>query len=46
MHEVRRLNPSGAQTLILNTDMRIDLSRIAAEIAARWSSIPPGAALD
>ena len=37
VREVRRLNPSGAQTSILSTDMRLDLSRIAAEIAARWS---------
>ena len=37
VREVRRLNPSDAQTSILSTDMRLDLTRIAAEIAARWS---------
>lgn len=35
VREVRRLNPSDAQTSILSTDMRLDLTRIAAEIAAR-----------
>jgi hypothetical protein len=37
VREVRRLNSSQTQTLILSTDMRLDLTRIAAEIAARWS---------
>jgi hypothetical protein len=37
VREVRRLNPSDTQTSILSTDMRLDLSRITAEIAARWS---------
>jgi hypothetical protein len=37
VREVRPLNSSQTQTLILSTDMRLDLTRIAAEIAARWS---------
>jgi hypothetical protein len=34
MREIRRLNPSGAQASILSTDRRLNLSRIAAEMAA------------
>jgi transposase-like protein len=38
VREVRKLNASsGAQSSILSTDMRLDLTRIAADIAARWS---------
>ncbi len=38
VREVRKLSASsGAQSSILSTDMRLDLTRIAADIAARWS---------
>ena len=37
VREIRRLNSSGAQASILSTDKRLDLSRIAAQMAARWS---------
>jgi hypothetical protein len=37
VREVRQLRASGAQISILSTDMRLDLTRIAAGIAARWS---------
>src|SRR5271165_5857019 len=37
VREVRQLRASGAQSSILSTDMRLDLTRIAAGIAARWS---------
>src|SRR6266566_2617061 len=38
VREVRKLSASnGAQSSILSTDMRLDLARIAARMAARWS---------
>jgi hypothetical protein len=38
VREVRQLSASsGAQSSILSTGMRLDLTRIAADIAARWS---------
>jgi len=37
VREVRELSPTGTQSSILSTDMRLDLTRIAARMAARWS---------
>jgi hypothetical protein len=37
VREVRQLSANGAQSSILSTDMRLDLTRIAASIAARRS---------
>jgi hypothetical protein len=37
VREVRELSASGAQSSILSTDLRLDLTRIAADMAARWS---------
>jgi hypothetical protein len=37
VREVRELSASGRQSSILSTDMRLDLARIAARMAARWS---------
>ena len=37
LREVRELIPTGTQSSILSTDMQLDLSRIAARMAARWS---------
>ena len=37
VREVRELSATGAQSSILSTDMRLDLTRIAARMAARWS---------
>ena len=37
VREVRELSARGTQSSILSTDMRLDLARIAARMAARWS---------
>jgi hypothetical protein len=37
VREVRELSATGTQSSILSTDMRLDLARIAARMAARWS---------
>src|SRR5208337_4553049 len=37
VRKVRQLSASGSQSSVLSTDMRLDLTRIAAGIAARWS---------
>jgi hypothetical protein len=37
VREVRQLSANGAQSSILSTDLRLDLTRIAASITARWS---------
>jgi hypothetical protein len=37
VREVRELSATGTQSSILSTDMRLDLTRIAARMAARWS---------
>ena len=37
VREVRELSATGTQSSILSTDMGLDLTRIAARMAARWS---------
>jgi hypothetical protein len=37
VREVCELSATGTQSSILSTDMRLDLARIAARMAARWS---------
>jgi hypothetical protein len=37
VREVRELSATGTQSSILSTDLRLDLARIAARMAARWS---------
>ena len=37
VREVRELSATGTQSSILSTDLQLDLTRIAARMAARWS---------